>query len=226
MFKFRKSVSHIIFIAVLFAVISAGHFQVSAQNPLNFAKLQLLALNISGNDTPATVRPRIVPETKNLSAEPAKRTGELFPNTVSGSSSSDKTLLIFKLEREAFALLNLKRAEKGLPHLVWSDDMARIARSHSLDMAQFNYFSHSGRDGSMVSDRADVQGITKWKAIGENIAYNRGYEKPAEFACERWMISTKHRDNILNTRWKEAGIGVAVAQDGTYYFTQVFLEKK
>lgn len=166
------------------------------------------------NDDAGLKRPRIfVPV--NAKTEATKTNVE--------TSESNSVMLTMQLEREAFSVLNAKRAEKGLPPLVWSEDMARVARSHSQEMAQFKFFSHAGRNGSMVDDRADSFGFKKWKAIGENIAYNRGYENPAEFACERWMQSVSHRENILNPRWKEAGIGVAITTDGTYYFTEVFI---
>jgi uncharacterized protein YkwD len=47
-----------------------------------------------------------------------------------------------------------------------------------------------------------------------------------EFAVERWMKSPKHRENLLSSRWKESGIGIAVTGNGTYYFTEVFLLRK
>lgn len=130
------------------------------------------------------------------------------------------------LEKQAFDLLNSQRAAKSLPALAWNDDVARIARLHSENMAKYKFFSHTGLDGSMVNDRADLCGVSKWRAIGENIAFNRGYAKPAEFAVDRWMRSTAHRENILNDRWTESGVGVALAEDGSIYFTQVFLLRK
>ncbi len=140
--------------------------------------------------------------------------------------SSNFAFSTLDLERQAFNLLNSKRAAKSLPPLEWNDDVARIARMHSENMAKYKFFSHTGIDGLMVNDRADLCGLSRWKAIGENIAYNRGYEKPVEFAVERWMQSTSHRENILNNRWKESAVGVAVANDGSFYFTQVFLVRR
>lgn len=131
-----------------------------------------------------------------------------------------------ELERLAFELLNAQRAAKNLPALQWDEDVAKIARMHSENMAKYKFFSHTGLDGTMVNDRADLCGVSRWKAIGENIAFNRGYDKPADFAVERWMKSVSHRDNILNDRWKQSAVGVAVADDGSYYFTQVFLARK
>lgn len=132
----------------------------------------------------------------------------------------------FRLEREVFDLINVQRAKVGLSSLQWNDDVARMARLHSENMANFSFFSHTDLNGLMVNDRADALGINKWRAIGENIAYNRGYENPAQSAVQRWMQSSAHRENLLNNRWRESGIGIAVTEDGTYYFTEVFLLRK
>jgi uncharacterized protein YkwD len=126
-------------------------------------------------------------------------------------------------EREILDLINKRRAEVGLEPLRWSDDLAALARQHSDDMAEFKYFSHRGNDGTMVDDRADKVGISNWTAIGENIAFARGFDDAALCAVDQWMKSTAHRQNLLDKRWKETGIGVAILPDGTYYFTQVFL---
>lgn len=190
-----------------------------------FAQSQTLSLNFNnfvavsgGNEDAGLKRPRIV------GVEPAKtETARITVEPVTAASGT--AMIALQMERQAFNVLNLRRAENGLPPLVWSEDMARVARSHSQEMAQFKFFSHAGRNGSMVDDRADVLGFKKWKAIGENIAYNRGYEQPAEFACERWMQSVSHRENIMNPRWQEAGIGVSITADGTYYFTEVFIAR-
>lgn len=161
----------------------------------------------SGDTRSGTMRPRIYKAEKSNQVKSAK-TGNAF-----------------ELERLAFNLINRCRENSGLPPLKWSDDVAKIARLHSENMANFNFFSHTGLDGSMVNDRADLFGISKWRAIGENIAYNQGYDNPVEFAVENWMKSPAHRENLLNSRWRESGIGVAVTKEGKYYFTEVFMVK-
>jgi uncharacterized protein YkwD len=133
---------------------------------------------------------------------------------------------ILELEKMTFALINQKRAENGLEPLTWSDEVARIARLHSENMVRYKFFSHKGIDGKMVDDRADSIGMTKWTLIGENIAYNRGYQSPCETAVEKWLLSPGHRQNLLNNRWKETAVGIAVTDDGTYFFTQVFIKRR
>jgi uncharacterized protein YkwD len=134
-----------------------------------------------------------------------------------------KSTETFEMERKAFDLLNQKRIDKGSSALIWSEMIAKVARMHSSNMAIYKFFSHSGLDGLTVDGRADSLGFSKWRAIGENIAYNRGFENPVEFTVERWMLSDSHRQNLLDKRWKEAAVGVAKSDDGTYYFTEVFM---
>ena len=83
----------------------------------------------------------------------------------------------------------------------------------------------SGLDNKMVSDRADDRGVRNWQSIGENIAYARGFSDPIGKTVQLWLDSPSHRDNLLDSNWQESAVGVAVAEDGSYYFTQVFLRK-
>lgn len=173
--------------------------------------------------TPQTDRPQTAYLFGTSDTSPSLSRPRIYKINQLYSAKPSKAVTAFDLERRAFDLINQRRKNCGLTPLKWSDDVARIARLHSENMANFNFFSHAGLDGSMVNDRADFLGIRKWQAIGENIAYNQGFENPVEFAVERWMQSPKHRDNLLSSRWKESGIGVAVTVAGTYYFTEVFL---
>ena len=91
-------------------------------------------------------------------------------------------------------------------------------------MASGKFFSHRGRDGETVDGRAEQMGI-KWHAIGENIATMRGHDDPAATAVDTWMQSTGHKRNILNSMYNQSAIAAAIADDGTIYFTQVFLSK-
>ncbi|REJ78365.1 MAG: CAP domain-containing protein [Acidobacteria bacterium] len=127
------------------------------------------------------------------------------------------------VEKRVFDLINKRRSEFGAPPLLWNSKIADIARSHSNEMALYDYFSHTDVEGNLVDARATDEGIDKWTSIGENIAYLRGYDDPAEYAVERWMLSRSHRQNLLDPRWRETGVGLAMTSDGTYYFTQVFL---
>lgn len=127
------------------------------------------------------------------------------------------------LEKDAFQLINTERALAGLSALKWSDKIANVARLHSNNMADYNFFSHKGLDGLMVDDRAAKLNMGAWSAIGENIAFMKGYEQPVAMAVEKWLESPGHKKNLLNPDWTETAIGLAVTSDGKYYFTQVFI---
>ena len=128
-------------------------------------------------------------------------------------------------ERRAFDLVNRERAARGEARLVWDDELASMARRHSENMARQGFFSHTDQAGRNTAARAADCGVCGWRALAENIAYNQGYDDPAAFAVERWMISVKHRENILRAGFTHAGLGIAKASDGTLYFTQVFVTR-
>ena len=158
--------------------------------------------------------------TINRSDEKVKTATETSKPTVAKSSFNRA-----EVERRVFDLVNERRTAAGLSPLSWNENVAGVARYHSQNMADHKFFSHTGADGKKVSNRADALGVKKWHALGENIAYNRGFKSPLESAVQSWMNSPGHRDNILKNDWQESGIGVVVSEDGAYYFTQVFLKK-
>ncbi|HEX8335549.1 MAG TPA: CAP domain-containing protein [Pyrinomonadaceae bacterium] len=128
-------------------------------------------------------------------------------------------------ERRAFDLINRERQRRGLSSLSWDGGLVRLARYHSQNMARGGYLSHVDRDGLDLKRRAQTLGLHGWKTIGENIAYNQGYDDPTAFAVERWMVSEKHRENAMSGEYTHAAVGIARASDGTYYFTQVFMRR-
>ena len=144
---------------------------------------------------------------------------------VSTWTNSTAAASVVSSELRTFALINRKRSEAGLKPLVWSETLAAIARSHSVDMAKRGYFDHRSQSGKRVADRAADAHLGEWRAIGENIAANRGYADPISRAVEGWQLSSLHKRNFLTESWTESAIGMAVASDGTYYFTQVFLKR-
>jgi uncharacterized protein YkwD len=129
------------------------------------------------------------------------------------------------IERRAFEQTNLARVENRLPPLAWDPELCRMARAHSERMALLSFFSHETPEGSQLKERAHESGILHFRVIGENIAYNKGYDDPGGFAVERWMTSSGHRANILYVGFQASAIGSYVAADGSIYLTQVFIAR-
>jgi uncharacterized protein YkwD len=148
------------------------------------------------------------------------------PATPAASTNASPTLdEASAIERRAFEQTNAARVKNGLPPLQWDADVCRMARVHSESMSRLNYFAHTTPDGQRLRDRARAAGIITYTVLGENIAYNQGYEDPGAFAVERWLASEKHRANILSTEFRAMAIGTYVAPDGSVYLTQTFITR-
>jgi len=128
------------------------------------------------------------------------------------------------IERRAFEATNVAREQNALQPLVWDEALCAMARSYSERMATGGFFSHETPEGWQLKDRAHQNGI-HFRVIGENIAYNKGYDDPGGFAVERWLISPGHRANILYPAFEGSAIGSYVAADGSTYLTQVFIAR-
>jgi uncharacterized protein YkwD len=122
-------------------------------------------------------------------------------------------------EAKVFELTNTQRLANGCKALRSDDRLVVAARNHSSDMVAKNYFSHTGSDGSDFVARELKAGYPTNGPSGENIAW--GYRTPQE-VMDGWMNSPGHRANILNCESTAIGVGVALAADGSPYWTQDF----
>jgi len=163
------------------------------------------------------------------SRETVRATGaRVMPTSMSGDAVARPRMTSIaptSMEQRAFALINAQRQARGEAPLVWDAELTRVARLHSDNMAQQNFFDHTDPQGRNAAMRARATGVRDWSALAENIAYNSGYDDPAAFAVERWLLSAKHRANILRDEFTHSGIGVARAADGRVFFTQVFISR-
>lgn len=129
-------------------------------------------------------------------------------------------------EQEVIRLVNLERANAGMPPLKRNTDLDYAARYHSKDLHDDNYFEHDSYDrsgGDLVfacgwSTR--VANFYSGGTKGENIA--AGYSTPAA-AMAGWMNSQGHRENILRSSYREIGVGYFYGSNGyRSYWTQDF----
>lgn len=145
------------------------------------------------------------------------------PGTTSeGDVSSDE------VEVEIHEQVNEIRVENDLNELEHSDEIAGIARTHSQDMNEREYFSHTNPEGESPADRFGDLYPAECRAVGENLAYIQtgvgsggSAEEIAERIVEGWMNSEGHRENILRDGWDSQGIGVYM-DDGRVDATQKF----
>jgi uncharacterized protein YkwD len=191
----------------LFAPVLFGAASAQSVQPRPVARL------ITGSDDAAAYsRPRRVQ--LSVSHAPEARVADPI-----GPSSFEAA----KSERRAFAVTNEVRAKNGLSALTWDEELCRMARAHSEKMARLGFFSHQTPEGLRLRDRARAAGILRFKVLGENIAYNQGFDDPGAFAVERWLTSSVHRENILSREFRASAVGSFIAADGRVYLTQVFI---
>jgi uncharacterized protein YkwD len=115
------------------------------------------------------------------------------------------------VEEQVLALVNAARADEGCGALVADEGLAAVARAHSADMRDRDYFGHVDRAGLDPFDRAEAAGVD---ARAENIAMG---QPDAEAVMDSWMDSSGHRANILDCSLTSLGVGVAEGSGGPWW---------
>ena len=110
-------------------------------------------------------------------------------------------------------LVNAERAAHGLPAVTPSALLAQAATAHSVDMVRRGYFSHVTPSGLGQRGRVARTGYLRGcrrPALGETIAWGSGdFGSPRELVSDL-MASPPHRAIILDRRYREAGVGLAL----------------
>ncbi len=154
----------------------------------------------------ATAAPIVTLAVTPISGTPAvKVTGPASCNYTTSSSYAN----------EVANLINNARAQAGLAPLSLNVQLATAAQGHSIDMACHGVISHTGSDGSSVHERVVAAGYSP--SFSSEIIYGSGYPQTA---FDWWMNDQTHRNEILNSRYTEMGVGyayVAGTAHGGYY---------
>lgn len=147
----------------------------------------------------------------------------------------------YEVEQLIFEKTNDLRQSKGLRKLTWDSSLAKIAREHSLDMGESNFFSHTNLQGQGPTQRAESAGISTrvdygsyYKiGIGENISMvpvasnvvgcssTHNEKGIASCAFSGWVKSPGHYKNMIDSDYSLLGVGVAIV-DGEAFLTQNF----
>ena len=121
------------------------------------------------------------------------------------------------LANAALCLVNQERTSRGLRPLKSNRRLAKAAGAHARDMCVRGYFSHDSANGSSFADRIRKAGYVPRNAfpsLGEDLAWGSGPLGTPREIVESWMNSPGHRANILNPRFREAGMAVAFGDPG------------
>jgi uncharacterized protein YkwD len=117
-------------------------------------------------------------------------------------------------------LINDHRISIGLHPLIHMIALQDISEGHSKNMASGAVaFGHTGFSDRCSLGRTVLGG---GNLCAENVAMG---QKTVEAAFSAWMNSSGHRANIEQERVTHTGFGFAKSASGTWYWTQLFLEK-
>jgi len=120
------------------------------------------------------------------------------------------------LVREAvLCLINRKRAENGESPLVANPELEEAAEGHCQELIADDYFAHVSPSGETPVDRIRATGYIPSPAdgyvIGENLAWGTYQLSTPQSIVSAWIASPGHLANILETQYRETGIGVTSA---------------
>jgi hypothetical protein len=123
---------------------------------------------------------------------------------------------------DLLALINNARLAQGLHPYVVSSELTVAGQRHSDDMAATGRISHNGSDGSSDVERILEAGFGAYEfgpLVGENIYGGVG---GADVPFNAWMAVADARANLLHSRYREVGIGVASDAQGRTFWTVTF----
>lgn len=99
---------------------------------------------------------------------------------------------------------NQTRQELGLPPLYRNSNLDKSSLLKAKEMDTLAYFSHESPDGTAPWKFFRAANY-EYAYAGENLALNFPTSKKVH---DGWLNSPKHRDNIVDPRYKEIGISV------------------
>lgn len=110
-------------------------------------------------------------------------------------------------------LVNRERTGRGESALSENAHLNQSAQSHTEDMAFGGYVEHVGPHGDTPLSRMRSAGYIYSSNIGyevgENIAWGTLWLATPRSIVAGWMASPGHRENILDARFHDTGVGVS-----------------
>lgn len=142
------------------------------------------------------------------------------------SLGSISTSMAASWQDQMLQSLNSMRAQKSLKPLEMCKPLTRAAQKYARTMAQQDFLSHTGKDGSSFGERIQSAGYD-WtnsktgSSIAENIA--AGQNSVSE-VMKSWRNSKGHYKNMIGQSFTHVGFGMSINARSTYkkYWVQNF----
>jgi uncharacterized protein YkwD len=136
-------------------------------------------------------------------------------------------------EKQFVDLINRERTTRGLNALTIDPMLVNVARGHSQEMSDLDYFDHHSptpgiatpMDRYLRALRDARRSTPPYALVGENIYYssvlNDRYS--VAFGHQALMNSPGHRANILEPRFRKIGVGTYRDAKGQFWVTEDFV---
>ncbi len=106
--------------------------------------------------------------------------------------------------QQVIELTNKEREKLGLPPLSENSELDQAAAKKAQNMFSENYWAHFAPSGKTPWDFITSSGY-RFSFAGENLAKNF---QNSNDVVKAWMNSPTHKENLLNSKYKDMGIAV------------------
>lgn len=142
-----------------------------------------------------------------------------------GTSSAAENLRMTPDEQRFLDMVNQERSQRRLRELTVHPTLIQVARAHSREMAEKDYFDHeSPTPGYRTPMDRYLKALPKrptYACVGENLYYCSVVD--VERGHQALMNSPGHRANILFARFRQGGVGIYKSPRGEFWVTEMFL---
>jgi uncharacterized protein YkwD len=169
---------------------------------------------VAGASAPAHTRVRHRPHVVRAYLVPARAPARLdVPCSHADENAETATAVAFG--GAVMCLVNHERARFGLGALAARPLLRAVGMRHAMSMVVNDFFGHVAPGGVSFRRRMLRAGYYRAPAVGfvagENIAWSAGYAATPKGIVDGWMASPDHRAQILDGRFREAGVGLVLS---------------
>ena len=144
----------------------------------------------------------------------------LAPKAPEATETGAPDLTADELKMEIVRLINIERANAGLPELKVLPALMECAQAKADDMRDNRYYGHdSPVYGTCFQMIRSFVPNAKW--CTENLA---PWLKTPDEAVKAWLDSPSHRNNLLDPRATHTGVGIYERGGGGYTWVQQFAQ--
>jgi uncharacterized protein YkwD len=114
-------------------------------------------------------------------------------------------------EQQLLDLVNKERLKNGMAALKTDPKLLQMARDYGREMEKNRFFGHVSPVSGDLFKRFSKSDVRKdWQIAGENLAIST----TVEGAHTGLMSSPKHKENLLDPRYTDVGIGIVKGPTG------------